>query len=104
MLGGLCGVFRFSSRGRELTAFLSSSAFLLGLLATTMTGSYPIWLRSTLDPAHSLTAANSAVQSYALQVGLVWCSLGIALAGGYFANLFRSVRGKVVSGAGEHDY
>jgi cytochrome d ubiquinol oxidase subunit II len=104
MLGGLCGVFCFLSRGRELLAFLSSTAFLLGLLAITMTGSYPIWLRSTLDPAHSLTAANTAAQSYALQVGLVWWSIGIALAGGYFVYLFRSVRGKVGSGAEEHGY
>jgi len=104
MLGGLCGVLFFLNRARELSAFLSSSAFLLGLLAATMTGSYPIWLRSTLDPAHSLTAANTAAQSYALQVGLVWCSIGIALAGGYFVYLFRSVRGKVGSGAGEHGY
>jgi cytochrome d ubiquinol oxidase subunit II len=104
MLGGLCGVFHFSSRGRELAAFLSSSAFILSLLATTMAGSYPNWLRSTLDPAHSLTAANSASESYALQVGLVWWSIGMALAGGYFVYLFRSVRGKVGSGAGEHGY
>jgi len=104
MLGGLCGVFRFFNRGSELTAFLSSSSFLLGLLAATMAGNYPVWLRSTLDPAHSLTAANSAVQSYALQVGLVWWSIGIALAGGYFVYLFHSVRGKVGSGAEEHGY
>jgi cytochrome bd ubiquinol oxidase subunit II len=98
-LGGLCGIFTFSSRGRELAAFLSSSSFLLGLVATALTGSYPIWLRSTLDPAHSLTVANSASQSYALQVGLVWLSIGMALAGGYFVNLYRSVRGKVGPGA-----
>ena len=111
MVGGLCGVFRFALwRGlqttlqRELTAFLSSSSFLLGLLAATMAGIYPVWLRSTLDPAHSLTAANTAAQSYALQVGLVWWSIGIALAGGYFGYLFRSVRGKVGSGAEEHGY
>ena len=104
ILGGLCGVFLFLSRGRELPAFLSSSSFVLGLLAITMTGSYPIWLRSTVDPAHSLTAANTAAQSYALQVGLVWWSIGIALAGGYFVYLFRSVRGKVGSGAAEHGY
>src|SRR5262249_10499192 len=70
MLGGLVGVFYFLNRQRELAAFLSSSAFLLGLLAATMTGNFPVWLRSTLDPAHSLTAANSAAESYALQVGL----------------------------------
>jgi len=47
-------------------------------------GHYPVWLRSTLDPAHSLTAANSAAQSYALQVALAWWSIGIALAGRIF--------------------
>ena len=51
-LGGLAGVFRHLARGRERAAFLSSCAFLLGLLATAMTGSYPVWLRSTLDRAH----------------------------------------------------
>jgi cytochrome d ubiquinol oxidase subunit II len=50
MLGGLCGVFRFLSRGRELAAFLSSSSFLVGLLATTMAavirpGCDPRWTR-----------------------------------------------------------
>jgi cytochrome d ubiquinol oxidase subunit II len=104
MLGGLCGVFWFSSRGNELSAFLSSSAFLLGLLAATMTGRYPTWLRSTLDPADSLTATNAAAQSYALQVGVLWWSIGMALAGGYFVNLYRSVRGKVGSGAEEHGH
>jgi cytochrome d ubiquinol oxidase subunit II len=104
MLGGLCGVFLSLSRRGELSAFLSSSSFLLGLLATTMAGIYPNWLRSTLDPAQSLTAANTVVQSYALQVGLVWLSIGIALAGCYFVYLFRSVRGKVGSGAEEHGY
>jgi cytochrome d ubiquinol oxidase subunit II len=104
MLGGLCGVYPYLSRGRELAAFLSSSAFILGLVATTLAGIYPNWLRSTLDPAHSLTAANTASGSYALQVGLVWWSIAMALAGGYFVYLFRSVRGKVRSGAEEHGY
>jgi len=104
MLGGLYGVFRFLRQGRELAAFLSSCSFLLGLLATTMTGSYPIWLRSTVDPADSLTAANTAAESYAMQVALVCLSIAIALAGGYFEYLFRSVRGKVDSGAEEHGY
>ncbi len=95
MLGGAVGVFVFLNRGRELAAFLSSSSFLLGLLGATLAGIYPVWLRSTLDPACSLTAANSAATSYALQVALVWWTVGIALAGAYFVNLFRCNRGKV---------
>jgi cytochrome d ubiquinol oxidase subunit II len=95
MTAGLWGVFYFSSRGRELAAFLSSSAFILGLMGAAMAGNYPFWLRSTIDPAYSLGAANTASKSYALQVGLAWWTIGITLAGGYFAYVFRSFRGKV---------
>jgi cytochrome d ubiquinol oxidase subunit II len=104
MLGGVGGVFLFLRRGLELAAFLSSSSFLLGLFAATMAGIYPLWLRSSIDPAHSLTAANSAADGYGLQVALVWWTVGITLAAGYFVYLFRSVRGKVASGAEEHGY
>jgi cytochrome bd ubiquinol oxidase subunit II len=95
MLGGLLGIFYFLKREHELAAFLSSSAFLLGLMAATMAGSYPFWLRSTLDPAYSLTAANAAAENYALRAGIVWWMIGIVLAAGYFVYLFRSFRGKV---------
>jgi cytochrome d ubiquinol oxidase subunit II len=95
MLGGLGGVAYFPRRGKELAAFLSSSAFLVGLLGATLAGVYPVWLRSTIDPAYSLTAANSAAGSYGLRVGLIWWIIGMTLATGYFVNLFRSFRGKV---------
>jgi cytochrome d ubiquinol oxidase subunit II len=104
MLGGIGGVFYFLRRGRELAAFLSSSSFLVCLLAATMAGIYPVWLRSTIDPAHSLTAANSAAKAYGLQVALAWWTVGIALAGAYFVYLFHSVRGKVGFSAEGHGY
>ena len=104
MLGGVGGVFYFLRRGRELAAFLSSAAFLLGLLASTMAGVYPVWLRSTLDPLQSLTAADSAANSYALQVALVWWIVGITLAGAYFVKLFHSTRGKVDVHTKGHGY
>jgi hypothetical protein len=50
-----------------------------------MAGIYPVWLRSTIDLAYSLTAATSAAESYGLQVALAWWTVGIALAGAYFA-------------------
>jgi hypothetical protein len=39
-------------------------------LAATLTGQYPFWLRSTLDPSYSLTALNSASDHYGLRVAL----------------------------------
>jgi cytochrome d ubiquinol oxidase subunit II len=95
-IGGAWGVFVFPRRDRELAAFLSSSAFLLGMLAATLAGQYPFWLRSTLDPSHSLTALNSASDHYGLRVALTWWPVGIALVAVYFTFLFRWMWGKVV--------
>jgi cytochrome d ubiquinol oxidase subunit II len=104
MIGGFWGGFRFLSLGRDLAAFLASSAFLLGLLGATMMGNYPAWLRSTLDPAFSLTAANTAAGHDGLRLALFWWTLGIALVAGYFFYVFRSIRGKVDPGTEGHGY
>ena len=94
-IAGAWGALRFPSRGRELAAFLSSSAFLLGMLAATLAGHYPFWLRSTLESSYSLTALNAASTGYALGVALTWWAVGICLVAGYFSYLFRSMHGKV---------
>jgi cytochrome bd ubiquinol oxidase subunit II len=104
MLAGIWSVFRYLHHGRELAAFLSSSAFLLGLMAATMVGNYPYWLRSTVDPTFGLTASNTAAASYGLQIALLWFAVGITLATGYFVNLYRSIRGKVGEDANGHGY
>jgi cytochrome d ubiquinol oxidase subunit II len=99
---GIVGVFWFPRRGRDLAAFLSSCAFLLGLVATAVAGNYPFWLRSTLDASYSLTASNTISDRYGTQVALAWWSVGIVLAIGYFTYLFRSMRGKVTHEAEGH--
>jgi cytochrome d ubiquinol oxidase subunit II len=104
MLAGIWGVFKYSSSGRELAAFLASAAFIVGLMAATMVGNYPFWLRSTVDPSYGLTATNTASASYGLQIALIWFAVGIALAVAYFVNLFRSIRGKVGADANGHGY
>ena len=94
-LGGLAGVFRYSRRRMEGAAFLSSCAFLLGLLALVMAVSYPVWLRSTLNRAHDLTTANTASTNDALRAAFAWWVAAAALAAAYFACVFRIFRGKV---------
>ena len=94
MLAGLAGVFRFQRQGREASAFLSSCLFIVGILAATMAGNYPNLLRFSLGPVKSVTATNSAAGPFGLQVGIMWWSIGMALAAGYFAYLFWSFSGK----------
>jgi cytochrome d ubiquinol oxidase subunit II len=101
---GIVGGFRFPGRGRDLAAFLSSCAFLLGLMATALAGNYPFWLRSTLDASSSLTATNSAADRYGMGVALAWWVVGITLVAGYFTYLFRSMRGKVGAETGADSY
>jgi cytochrome d ubiquinol oxidase subunit II len=103
-VAGAWGALRLPSRGREIAAFLSSSAFLAGMSATAAAGNYPFWLRSTLDPAYSLTAANSISASYGMRGALGWWVVGTVLAACYFTYLFRSMRAKIGAepgGAGE---
>jgi cytochrome d ubiquinol oxidase subunit II len=104
ILAGIWGVFKYQNDGRELPAFLASTAFIVGLMAATMVGNYPFWLRSTIDPSYGLTAANTASPSYGLRIALLWFALGITLAVGYFVNLFRSIRGKVGDHTSGHGY
>ncbi|MBE0556146.1 MAG: cytochrome d ubiquinol oxidase subunit II [Proteobacteria bacterium] len=102
-LGGTIGMFVFNRRGDDLKSFLSSSAFIIGMLASTAFAAYPVLLKSSLDPAFSLTVANAKAQDYGLSVGFVWWILGLLLTAGYFIFVYRSFRGKVTV-SGENGY
>jgi cytochrome d ubiquinol oxidase subunit II len=87
-------------RDGEGSPFLASCGFIASMLAATAAGLYPTLLRSTLDPASSLTIENAAAGALNLRVGLGWWIIAILLAIIYFVNLFRSFRGKVSLGSG----
>jgi cytochrome d ubiquinol oxidase subunit II len=82
-------------RDGEGSPFLASCGFIASMLAATAAGLYPNLLRSTLDPASTLTIQNAAAGPLNLRVGLGWWVIAIILAIIYFVNLFRSFRGKV---------
>ena len=56
---------------------------------------YPTLLHATTDPARSLTIYNAAAGEHGLAVGVVWWTIGMALALGYFVYLYHSFRGKL---------
>ena len=92
-VAGLVGVKFALVRRREMQAFLSSCAYLVGMLTSVVFGVYPMVLPAR-DGVHSLTVADAAAHPYGLKIGLVWWSLGMLLAAGYFTMLYRSFAGK----------
>lgn len=101
--GSLFSMWRSSSRGRERAAFLSSCAYLVSMLVGAAAGVYPNLLTSTTDYALNITVYNAHSGRYALSAGLIWWSLGMVIAVGYFVFVYRMFRGKV-SGTLGHGY
>jgi cytochrome d ubiquinol oxidase subunit II len=101
--GCLFEMWRESARGKERAAFLSSCAYLVFMLVGAAAGVYPNLLTSTTDPALNVTVYNAHAGHYALSVGLIWWSLGMAIAVGYFVFVYRMFRGKVTA-TSRHSY
>jgi cytochrome d ubiquinol oxidase subunit II len=91
---GLAGVFRSIARGRDLSAFVSSSAFLGGLSTATAACVFPVMLRATPDGALSMTAFNAGGDPEGLKTALGWLAAGLPLALLYFVAVFRLHRGR----------
>jgi cytochrome d ubiquinol oxidase subunit II len=98
-VAGLAGVL-FYLRRNALGAFLSSCAYLVGMLTSAAFGLYPYVLPSRTDPAFALTAQNARAPAYGLQIALVWGILGMILVAVYFSYSYRQFAGKIR--AGEH--
>ncbi|MBI5474418.1 MAG: cytochrome d ubiquinol oxidase subunit II [Ignavibacteriae bacterium] len=92
---GLVGMIYFNRKRQDTRAFLASSAFIVGMLASTAFGLFPNVLPASTDPEFNLTVYNTAASGYGLGVGIVWWTIGIIIALGYFTYLFYAFRGKI---------
>jgi cytochrome d ubiquinol oxidase subunit II len=92
---GIAGMVYFNRTKQDTRAFLSSATFIGGMLASTAFGLFPNVLPASTDPAYSLTVYNTAAEAYGLGVGIVWWTIGMVIALGYFTYVFYSFRGKV---------
>jgi cytochrome d ubiquinol oxidase subunit II len=93
-IAGLIGMVIFNFRRDDRAAFLSSSAYIIGMLTSTVFGVYPMVLPA-VNPENSLTIQNAAASDYSQAVGLVWWSIGMVFATIYFVVIYRLFRGKV---------
>ncbi|MEP6900877.1 MAG: cytochrome d ubiquinol oxidase subunit II [Actinomycetota bacterium] len=84
----------FNMQGNDKAAFISSSAYLAAMLGGAVFSLYPVVLPA-MNPAYSLTIENASAGNYGLSVGLIWWSVGILIALGYFFYLFNTFKGKV---------
>src|SRR5215212_5426027 len=93
-VAGLALLGYFGFRRRDRSAFLSSGAYIVGMMASTAFAIYPNVLPA-VEPENSLTVYNASGSAYGLAVGLAWWSIGMVLAAIYFVLIYRLFRGKV---------
>jgi cytochrome d ubiquinol oxidase subunit II len=93
-VAGLVLVGYFGFRRRDRPAFLSSGAYIAGMMASTVFAIYPNVLPA-VEPENSLTVHNASGSTYGLTVGLIWWTIGMVLAAIYFVLIYRLFRGKV---------
>jgi len=94
-LTGLLGVRLQSARRKDKAAFVSSSLYLAGMLASVAFGVFPNVLPSNTAPDFSLTIYNAAAADRSLAIALWWFIPGMALATAYSMFTYRHFAGKV---------
>jgi cytochrome bd ubiquinol oxidase subunit II len=95
VFGSLVLMLVWTRKGKELQAFLASCVYITGMLVGVVFALYPVVLPASTDVAYNLTIHNAAAGNHGLTVGLIWWSLSMILALGYFFVVYRMFRGKV---------
>ena len=90
--------------GNDRRAFGASCAYLASMLAGAAFALYPSLLPSSNPNTQDITIYNAAAGSYSLTYGVIWWSIGMIIAIGYFVIVYRMFRGKVSLQSGEHGY
>jgi cytochrome bd ubiquinol oxidase subunit II len=105
VFGSLFAILHFHAKGNEKTAFVFSGVYIAFMLVGAAVALYPNVLPASTDPSLSLTIQNTKAGEHGLRVGLIWWSIGLVIAVGYFVFVYRMFRGKVRLDEGsEHGY
>lgn len=104
VFGSLFAMRWFHAKEHDRNAFLCGAAYLAFMLVGAVFALYPMVLPASTDPAYSLTIYNVGSSEYGMKVGLVWWSIGIFIAIGYFVFLYRFFRGRVHVEEGQEGY
>ena len=105
VIGSLIYLYYAHAKGNEKGAFLASCVYIVAMLVGAAFALYPNVLPASTGTNLSLTIFNTAAGAHGLGVGLVWWTIGMILALGYFVFVYRMFRGKVKLDEGsEHGY
>ncbi|HET9931244.1 MAG TPA: cytochrome d ubiquinol oxidase subunit II [Polyangiaceae bacterium] len=94
-IGLVGGVLASREAGQGGRRFVGSCLRISGLLGALAVAVFPTLLRSTLDPAHSLTLGQAMSGDYSRRVALFWWPLAFVLAVAYLALAFWTHRAPV---------
>jgi cytochrome bd ubiquinol oxidase subunit II len=95
---GLLGMRILGSRRKDEYAFLASTLYVVGMLASAAFGVFPNLLPSNGAPDTSLTIYNAAAGVHGLAIGSYWLIAGILMAVGYAVFVYRCFAGKIQEG------
>ena len=103
-LAGLASARLFMARRDDVKCFLSSCAYLIGMLTSVVFGLYPLVLPASTDPSYSLTVQSAKAADYGLKIGLTWWIIGMILVATYFVYTYRSFSGKIIQDVNDQEY
>ncbi len=95
VFGALAVMIYAIRKGLDKVAFVGSALYIVGMLVGAAFALYPNVLPSSTNAAYNLTIYNTAAGRHGLTVGIIWWSIALILALGYFTFVFRMFRGKV---------
>jgi cytochrome d ubiquinol oxidase subunit II len=104
VLLSLLGILYFSRKSADRNAFVCSCVYLTTMLVGAAIGLYPRLLPATTGSANDITVENALSGPHTLHVGLIWWSVGMLLAIGYFVFVYRMFRGKVSLDSGGYHH
>jgi len=102
VIAALIGVFYFNRGRQERNAFLASCLYLIAMLCGAAFALYPSLLPASGDPANSITLQNASAGASSLAIGLVWWTIGMAIALAYFVFVYSMFKGKVQASKAGH--
>ncbi len=97
----LLGMLVFSKSNKKWLGFASSSLFIASGIGSAVASLFPVVIPSTNSIVESLTIYNTASETYALEVGIVWWIIAFILVIIYFTFVHRVYKGKLTE---EHDH